>query len=213
MVPLSRVGRVGVRITQTGLVLMALESLASQIHAGSTLGPVFMLGLLLTLIGFLVSGIDGMTCPGARWIALLPLVAFVIAIGAGDRGGFLVPGLAWGGLCLGAPTGSNRASRTASRSPLPVSRGALPPSLALDAQPATTHTPERCPRVKAEPRHTAAKRPRRSPGGAVSLAPLWRWRSLLLPGPGPRPGGGTPSPGPSPGPHCQPNRGWLARRR
>jgi hypothetical protein len=126
MVPLSRVGRVGVRITQTGLVLMALESLASQIHAGSTLGPVFMLGLLLTLIGFLVSGIDGMTCPGARWIALLPLVAFVIAIGAGDRGGFLVPGLAWGGLCLGAPTGSNRASRTASRSPLPVSRGALP---------------------------------------------------------------------------------------
>ena len=115
-----------------------------------------------------------MTRPGARWIALLPPVAFVIAIGAGDRGGFLVPGLAWGGLWLGAPTAVEPSKPNGEQVPSPGEPRSATPSLALDAQPATTHTPERCPRVKAEPRHTAAKRPRRSPGDAVSLAPLWR---------------------------------------
>lgn len=109
---LSRVGRAGVRTSQTGLGLMTIESLASQVHGGNTLGPVFLLGLLLALIGYLVAGVDGMIGPRGRWLALLPLAGFAIAIGAGDRGGFLVLGLIWCVLCLAVPPGLARREPT-----------------------------------------------------------------------------------------------------
>jgi hypothetical protein len=117
---LGRTGRAAVRVTQVGLLLMTVESVASQIHGGNTLGPVFMLGLLLTIIGFLVSGIEGIVRPGARWLALLPLAAFVVAIGTGDRGGFLVLGLAWG--WLGVGTAAVLARREAVGERVPVTR-------------------------------------------------------------------------------------------
>jgi hypothetical protein len=82
---------------------MTLESVASQVHGGNTLDGVFMIGLLLTLVGFLVSGIDGVVHPGSRWLAPVPFVALLVAIGAGDRGGFLALGLVWCALSVGAP--------------------------------------------------------------------------------------------------------------
>ncbi|HEY3530999.1 MAG TPA: hypothetical protein VGK78_17785 [Nocardioides sp.] len=58
------------------------------------------------VVGFLVLGIDGLRRPGARWLALLPLVTMLVAIGADDRGGFLLLGAAWGALAVGgAATG------------------------------------------------------------------------------------------------------------
>ena len=107
----GRVGLGGVYSAQAGLVLMTVESLASELHGGDTLGPVFMLGLLLTLGGLLVLGIDGLRRPGARWLALLPLVAMLVGIGAGDRGGFLLLGAAWGGFALARP--ADRGEETA----------------------------------------------------------------------------------------------------
>lgn len=108
---LGRIGIVGVCVTQAGLVMMTIESAASQVHGGNTLGPVFMLGLLLTLIGFLTVGVDGLRRPGARWMAPLPLLGILVGIGAGDRGGFLVLGAVWSGLALGAP--ADRAEESA----------------------------------------------------------------------------------------------------
>jgi hypothetical protein len=98
---LRRAGMIAVRTAQAGLAMMVLESAASQVHGGNTLGPVFMLGLLLALVGFLAAGIDGLRRPGARWIAPLPFLAMLVGIAAGDRGGFVVLGAVWAGLALG----------------------------------------------------------------------------------------------------------------
>lgn len=92
---LSRVGVGGVRAAQLGLAAMTIESVASQLHGGNTLGPVFFIGLLLTLVGFLVAGVDGLRRPGARWVALLPFLGLLVGVGAGEHGGFLVLGTVW----------------------------------------------------------------------------------------------------------------------
>ena len=94
----ARVGRLGQRVAQTGLLLMVVESVASQINGGNTLGFLFMLGLLLSLVGLgLIAG-DGLhrRC----WLAPLPFLAMLFGVAAGDHGGFLVLGLAWAGLAL-----------------------------------------------------------------------------------------------------------------
>ncbi len=92
---LGRVGLVGLRAAQVGLTAMTIESVASEVHGGNTLGPVFFLGLVLTLLGFLVAGIDGLRHPGARWVALLPFLGLLVGIGAGEHGGFTVLGAVW----------------------------------------------------------------------------------------------------------------------
>jgi hypothetical protein len=97
---LARTGRIGVRAAELGLVSMSVESVASQVHGGNTLGILFVLGLLLTVVGYAVAGIDGLRRPGARALALLPLVAMLVGIGAGDHGGFVALGAAWCGLTL-----------------------------------------------------------------------------------------------------------------
>jgi hypothetical protein len=111
----TRLGFGGVRSAQAGLVLMSVESVASQVHGGNTLGPVFMLGLLLTVAGFLVLGIDGLRRPGARWLALLPLVTMLVGIGAGDQGGFLLLGVAWAGLAFGSRPADDHVSAPPAR--------------------------------------------------------------------------------------------------
>jgi hypothetical protein len=110
---LGRIGIVGIRVAQTGLALMTIESVASQVHGGNTWGPVFMLGILLSLVGFLVQGIDGLRRPGARWLAMLPLVAMLVGIATGDQGGFLLLGVAWCGLGLGSVVRSGAAENAA----------------------------------------------------------------------------------------------------
>ena len=93
LLALGRIGGMGCRIAQAGLALMVVESAASQIHEGNTLGPVFMLGLLLTLVGLILVAVDGLR--RRRWLAPLPFVALLVAIGSGDHGGFLALTLTW----------------------------------------------------------------------------------------------------------------------
>jgi hypothetical protein len=90
---LIRLGVAGTRVAQTGLGLMCLESVASQVHGGNSLGAVFMLGLLAAVIGLLLVCANGLR--RRRWLAPLPLLALLIGIAAGDRGGFIVTGLVW----------------------------------------------------------------------------------------------------------------------
>jgi hypothetical protein len=99
---LGRVGLVGLRGAQAGLVAMSVESVASLVHGGNTLSALFLVGLLLTLVGFLVVGVDGMRHPGARWVAPLPFLGLLLGIGAGDHGGFVLLGVVWIVLALAA---------------------------------------------------------------------------------------------------------------
>src|SRR5690348_16916982 len=75
-----RLGTVGTRIAQVGQVAMAVESIASTIHGGNTLGPVFLLGLLGSFVGFLLLGIDGVRAGRARALAFVPLVGLLVGI-------------------------------------------------------------------------------------------------------------------------------------
>lgn len=93
LLELRRLGRIGIRTAQLGLVLMCVESIASQVHGGNTLGVVFMLGLLATVIGLGLVSVDGLR--RRRWLAPLPLLALIVGIATGDHGGFLFVGLVW----------------------------------------------------------------------------------------------------------------------
>ncbi len=101
---LTRLGRAGLRSGQVGLTLMCIESIASQVHNGNTLGPVFMVGLLVAIVGLTLTAVGGWH--ENRWLAPLPLLALLVGIAAGDRGGFAVLGLVW--LILSVTTVSTR---------------------------------------------------------------------------------------------------------
>lgn len=90
---LARLGHTGMRLAQVGLSLMCVESSASEVHGGNTLGVVFMLGLLAAVSGLALVCADGLR--RRRWLAALPLLALVVGIGTGDHGGFLLVGLVW----------------------------------------------------------------------------------------------------------------------
>ena len=103
---LGRVARVVLRIAELGLIAMSVESVASQLHGGNTLGPMFFLGLVLTLLGLLLVAIDGLRRPGARWLAPLPFLGLLVGIAGSEHGGFVVLGAVWlvlGGAAIGRP--------------------------------------------------------------------------------------------------------------
>jgi len=94
----GRVGRGGTRLAQAGHVALAVECVASTVHGGNTLGPVFVLGLLASLAGLAVLAVEGLRSGTARAWAPLPLVGLLVGVAAGDRGGAVVLGLVWAAL-------------------------------------------------------------------------------------------------------------------
>lgn len=109
----TSLARAGRRTAQVGLGLMVVESAASQAHGGGTLDAVFMVGLLGALVGLLLIAVDGVR--RRAWLAVVPFVALLVGVGAGDHGGFLVLGLAWAALAFG--TGGVVAAGTAAARP------------------------------------------------------------------------------------------------
>jgi len=98
LLQVGRLGRTGTRIAQVGHVAIAVECIASTVHDGNTLGPVFMLGLLASIVGLLLLAIDGVRAAASRWLAPLPLLALVVGIAGGNYGGAIVIGATWAGL-------------------------------------------------------------------------------------------------------------------
>ncbi len=96
----NRLGTAGTRIAQVGQLAMAVESIASTIHGGNTLGPVFVLGLLASLVGMALLAVDGFRAGAARPLAPIPLLALLVGIAGGDQGGAIVLGIAWAGLAI-----------------------------------------------------------------------------------------------------------------
>lgn len=86
----GRTGRAAVVAAQTGAGLMAVESVASGINGGSTLGGLFFAGLILMTLGLLVMGVSGLRARAVRWAALVPFVAWLVSIAVGDSGGSIL---------------------------------------------------------------------------------------------------------------------------
>jgi hypothetical protein len=128
MLGLGRAGRACLRVAQVGLVAMVVESTASLFHGGNTLWMVFFGGLVLALLGFLGVGIDGLRRRAGRAVALLPFLALLVAIAAGDHGGFVVLGIVW--LAIGASAPAARGARTAAGTGLTERADEVRPSAA-----------------------------------------------------------------------------------
>lgn len=92
---LGRAGGIGVRIAQVAYAAIGVASFASLLAGGSTLGPVFILGLLGSLVGLAVVAVTGVARGSHRWAAALPLAAMVVGIGLGDSGGSVLLGAVW----------------------------------------------------------------------------------------------------------------------
>lgn len=96
--PMLASGRIATwssRIAQAGLAAMTIESIVSLAHGGNTLGPVFLLGLLLTLGGTAALGYAGLRAHRLTWAAPLPALALLVGTAGGDHGGFLAAGIVW----------------------------------------------------------------------------------------------------------------------
>lgn len=95
------VGTIASRIAAMGFAAMALESVASLVHGGNTWGPVFVIGLLLALLSSIVLSVSGVRARQRTWLAVLPGIGLLVGIAGGDRGGFVLLGLAWFALAVG----------------------------------------------------------------------------------------------------------------
>lgn len=115
---LGGVGLSALRASQVGLLAMSVESLASLISGGNTLSAVFFVGLLATLLGFLVLGVVGLRASDTRWVALLPFLGMLVGVAGGDHGGFAALGAVWllfALATLGQHADQSSVSRTRSR--------------------------------------------------------------------------------------------------
>lgn len=83
------------RLAQAGLAGMTVESIASLVHGGNTLGGMFFGGLLLTLAGLVALAVSGVRAGQLRWAAPLPVLALFVGIAGGDHGGFLATSAVW----------------------------------------------------------------------------------------------------------------------
>ena len=114
LAPTLAIGRLGTwatRVAQLGLAGMTIESVASLIHDGNTVGFLFFGGLLLTLAGLTALAIAGLRAGQLRWAAPLPALGLVVGIAGGDHGGFLATAAAW--LALTVATDARRATAVA----------------------------------------------------------------------------------------------------
>jgi hypothetical protein len=91
----GRVGRSAIIVAQVGFAAMVVESVVSGVNDGNTLGPVFFVGLLLSLLGLLVLGIAAASRGRHRWAALLPFLGMFVGIAGGEHGGSIVTGAVW----------------------------------------------------------------------------------------------------------------------
>jgi hypothetical protein len=91
----ARLGRGGVITAQIGYAAMVVESVVSGVNDGNTLGGVFFVGLLLSLLGLLLLGIDAVIRGNRRWAALLPLLGMFVGIAGGEHGGSIASGAVW----------------------------------------------------------------------------------------------------------------------
>jgi hypothetical protein len=107
---LRRSGRTAVVVTQMGFLAMGVESVASQVTGGNTLGGLFFGGLLAALVGSIVVAVDGVRAGRLRWAAGLPALGMLVGIAGGDHGGSIAWGAVWLVLAAAAEGVTRRSS-------------------------------------------------------------------------------------------------------
>jgi hypothetical protein len=90
-----RARRIASRAAQVGFVAMGVESGVGVVHRVDALGPLFGVGLLLSLAGLAVLAVDGALVTVPRWVATLPLLAVVVSAAGGEVGASIVSALLW----------------------------------------------------------------------------------------------------------------------
>jgi len=104
-------GERSARVAQLGFLGMTIASVASLVKGGDTLGPVFLLSVLATLVGLLLLGVaalrDGVA---ARWIPVVPFATMLIGMALADHGGCAVIAAGWIAM---APVLNGRPTRVA----------------------------------------------------------------------------------------------------
>ena len=66
-----------------------------MIRGGNALGPLFVIGLLLALVGLATLAVAGLRDGVMRWPAAGLFVAFLVGMALGNHGGSIVIGAAW----------------------------------------------------------------------------------------------------------------------
>ena len=98
-------GRVGVlasRVVQLGFAAMLVSAVASLAAGETTLGPLFLLGVLAGVVGLLALTIGAIRRRTTGWWASpLAFVGLVASIALGDHGGGILMGLAWIAISIG----------------------------------------------------------------------------------------------------------------
>jgi hypothetical protein len=96
LLDVGRVGRAAMRLAQAGHLAIAVECLVSTARGGNTLGVLFVVGLLASLVGLAALAVSGVRASAARLLAPLPILGLLVGIAGGDRGGAIVIGVVWG---------------------------------------------------------------------------------------------------------------------
>jgi hypothetical protein len=95
----GRLTRVAVATSRVGFASVLVSSGASIAVGHTTLGPAFLLGLLVALAGLLATAIATVRAGVLTWwCGPLPLAGFVLGISLGDHGGGLIMAAAFAAL-------------------------------------------------------------------------------------------------------------------
>jgi hypothetical protein len=111
----SRVSGIAVWITRAGFAAMLVSAVPSLVAGGNELGPLFLLGVLASIVGLATLSAGAIRHrPGSWWTTPTIAAGLVLSIALGDNGGGILLGIAWAatGLALRNRDSDNSAVET-----------------------------------------------------------------------------------------------------
>lgn len=92
----GRLSSAAVWITRSGFGAMLVSAVASLAVGGDELGPLFLLGVLASIVGLLALSASAVRRRrGCWWSAPIVAAGLVLSIALGDHGGGILLGIAW----------------------------------------------------------------------------------------------------------------------
>jgi hypothetical protein len=92
----NRVSGAAVWFARTGFGAMLVSAIASLAAGGEELGPLFLLGVLASVVGLVVLSVCAVRRRhGSWWTAPTIAAGLIVSIALGDHGGGILLGIAW----------------------------------------------------------------------------------------------------------------------